>query len=538
MDNNEFLKDFAKRMKSVGRYAVLVRNSMQKSTWKQYGIESLDEQMNLIFTVLLYVMEYSLKEEDCTIDDIAAFIREVNDRYYKKKYSYEKDKELADFIINVILGNSGSSMYFNAYDYSEKEYKEISISYIANKIVYQEDGIRRTSYYLTEEGYNMMLSTMELENNLKLTVHEMLFKLHLEKADYSRAVNDIKNVFDQLRIQNLKIQEAMHRIRQNALAYSVEEYRQLVEENIGTVEKTRSQFRAHQEVVDTRVKEFEEQEIDSASFNEKDRESLNNLREISTYLSRALDEHQKIIGEHFDLKSLYDRELENYTNMTMVQRFHIRSEIYDRVLKNPMLLEGMSDIIRPLLFKPVEKIYNPNKAFEYQKKLLKSEETDDESTVMEDDEGYLELEKEKQRKELLAKYKGSCELIVSFLYENQKISISMIKSEIWEQQKEYRQILIPTAEIFREIMMELLTVGEITIKELKKERSEHMTDQADSFQLNETLLTIIEEHHYNSIKKIYVRKASTDSMVSIEPVKDQYGRDSRIACADIDIWYE
>ena len=87
----------------------------------------------MIYTVLLFIMENSLKEE-CTIDDI---------------------------------------------------------SYIANKIIYKENGIRRSSYYLTDEGYNMMLSTMELENNLKLTVHDMLFKLHLEKADYSRAVNDI-----------------------------------------------------------------------------------------------------------------------------------------------------------------------------------------------------------------------------------------------------------------------------------------------------------------------------------------------------------
>ena len=29
----------------------------------------------------------------------------------------------------------------------------------------------------------MVLATMEMENNLKLSIHEMLFKLHLEKAD-------------------------------------------------------------------------------------------------------------------------------------------------------------------------------------------------------------------------------------------------------------------------------------------------------------------------------------------------------------------
>ena len=48
-----------------------------------------------------------------------------------------------------------------------------------------------------------------MENNLKLTVHEMLFKLHLEKADYNKAVEDIKNVFGQLRKQSQKIQDAV-----------------------------------------------------------------------------------------------------------------------------------------------------------------------------------------------------------------------------------------------------------------------------------------------------------------------------------------
>lgn len=208
----DFLKNFPKRMQSVGRYAILMNNSFQKTTWKQYGIESIDEQMNLIFTVLLFVMEESLKEENCTIDDIAAFLSEIDDRYFKYNYSYEDVMILADFIINVILGNSGNTMYFRSYDYEKKDYIEININYIGNRIIYLDNNIRRTSYYLTEEGYNMVLSTMELENNLKLTVHEMLFKLHLEKADYGRAVNDIKNVFDQLRIQTQKIQEAMQRI--------------------------------------------------------------------------------------------------------------------------------------------------------------------------------------------------------------------------------------------------------------------------------------------------------------------------------------
>lgn len=68
----EFLKNFPKRMKNVGLYGVLIQNSIQKTSWKQFGFLKFDEQMNLIFAVMLYIMEQSLREENCTMDDIGA----------------------------------------------------------------------------------------------------------------------------------------------------------------------------------------------------------------------------------------------------------------------------------------------------------------------------------------------------------------------------------------------------------------------------------------------------------------------------------
>ena len=232
MEPKDFLKNFDKRMKCVGRYAVLCGNSFDKKTWKEYGIETKDEQMNMLFTLLLYIMEYSLKEEDCTIDDIALFLEDISFEYYNRKISFDKSRDFARFMVEEVLGNAGNSMYFKVFRYETKSYGEVNIRYIDNKVVYQDGGVKRTSYFLTEEGYNMVLATMEMENNLKLTVHEMLFKLHLEKADYNKAVEDIKNVFGQLRKQSQKIQEAVHAVKRNALSYSIEEYRQLVEENI------------------------------------------------------------------------------------------------------------------------------------------------------------------------------------------------------------------------------------------------------------------------------------------------------------------
>ena len=49
-------------MKKVGAYATLFKNSLAKTTWKNYGFDEAHEQVNLMFSVLLYIMECSLKK--------------------------------------------------------------------------------------------------------------------------------------------------------------------------------------------------------------------------------------------------------------------------------------------------------------------------------------------------------------------------------------------------------------------------------------------------------------------------------------------
>ena len=119
----EFLKKFPRRMKNVGLYAVIIQNSSQKLSWKQYGFTKFDEQINLLFEVLLYIMEQSLKEEKCTMDDIATYIDTINVQYLRKDISYEQCHQPGDFIVNTVLSNEGRPMYFGGYDFEKNEYE-------------------------------------------------------------------------------------------------------------------------------------------------------------------------------------------------------------------------------------------------------------------------------------------------------------------------------------------------------------------------------------------------------------------------------
>ncbi len=532
----EFLKNFPKRMKNVGLYGVLIQNSIQKTSWKQFGFLKFDEQMNLIFAVMLYIMEQSLREENCTMDDIGAYIDTINTRYLGKEISYEDCRKLGDFIVNVILSNEGRAMYFDGYDFEQNAYHIMYISYVANRIVYLDQEVRRTSYYLTDDGYNLILSTLEIENNMKLTIHEMIFQMHLEKQSYDKAVDEIKNVFNLMRIQLQKIQEAMGKIRRNALNYSVKDYEEILLENLDTISDTKEKFQKYRELVRSRVKKLEEENINVRRLGEKEEENLENLRIIESYLNRTIDEHQKILSSHFDLKVLYTRELESLSQMSLIRRFSLRNDLYDKVLENPSALGNLDYFLRPLFNREPDKVYNLNKALSYQKPSARNEEEDTEEVLDFDEEAYLK-EQEQKRREKLKRYESSLGFLLEQADKKGEISLSDIAGQMQNQEEnaeEMQKKLIPNVEVFKEIMVELIRNKEMDMEALKKERSEFIQDQTADFQLNEMLLQLSEERFADrKIGKIEVYRIEDGSTVTFDNVVSESGEKKSIRCSNI-----
>ena len=524
----EFLKNFPRRMKNVGLYAVLIQNSAQKMSWKQFGFSKFDEQLNLIFAVMLYIMEQSLKEENCTMDDIGAYIDTLNTRYLQKQITYEDCRKLGDFIVNVILSNEGRAMYFDGYDFEQNAYHIMHVSYVANRIVYLNQEVRRTSYYLTDDGYNLILSTLKIENNMKLTIHEMIFQMHLEKQSYDKAVDEIKNVFNLMRIQLQKIQEAMGKIRRNALNYSVKDYEEILLENLDTISDTKEKFQKYRELVRSRVKNLEEENINVRRLGEKEEENLENLRIIEGYLNRTIDEHQKILSSHFDLKALYTKELELLSQVSLIQRFSFRNDFYDKVLEKPASLGNLEYFLRPLFNQEPEKIYNLNKALLYQKPSVRNEEEDTEEILDFDEEAY-QKEQEKKRKEKLKCYENSLGFLIEQTVETGEISLLEIQSR-----QENLNQLIPNVEIFKEIMVELIRNKEIDMDALKRERSEFIQDQTSDFQLNEMLLQLCEgKFSQQKIRKIEVYRIEDGNTVIFDNVLTEGGERKSIRCSNI-----
>lgn len=530
----DFLKQFPRRMKNVGLYSILVLNSTQKTTWKQYGFIKTDEQINMIYAVMLYLMEQSLKEENCTMDDIGAYIDGMNTSFFRKPMSYEDCRALGDFIVNVILSNEGRAMYFEGYDFEEKAYQVMNVSYVANRVVYLENEIKRTSYYLTDDGYNLMLSTLEIENNMKLTIHEMIFQMHLEKQSYDKAVDEIKTVFSRLRIQLQKIQETMTKIRRNALNYSVSDYEQMLHENMQTIDETKGKFLGYRELVQSRVRDLEEENINVRKLSAAEEENLGNLQVIESYLNRSLDELQRILGSHFDLKSLYTKELEALSQMSLIRRFSLRNELYDKILEYPEGLEDLIIFLRPLFGKEMEKTYQLNKALEFQRPVRKKQEEDSQELFDFDEEEWL-AEQERKFREKRKKYTGCLSCILKAALKTGDVTLEEIgNGEICN-----REEFLPDVEIFKEVMVELIRNREMDVEALRKERSENITAGNGDFQLNELLLDILDDFHLETdIRKVTAVRVEDGKTIVFNGVRDEKGNIRNIRCSNVRIGVE
>lgn len=543
----DFLKDFPKRMKNVGLYATLIQNIVDKTSWNKYYVTKNDERINIVFSVLLFIMEKSLKDDVCTLDDVAVYIDEINSSDYEKPLSFDECREMADFIVNSVLSNDGKIMSFDGYDYEEKAYHTINIRYLMNKVVYIDGEVRRTSYTLTEEGYNLLLSTLEVEANLRFTIQEMIFRLHLEKQSYDKAAQDIRELFNQIRIQLRKIDAAMVSIRRNALNFSITQYEEITNENMDMVYDTKQKFENYRDLVEQRKAELLEIHFNVKKLSAEDEEKLANLKVISGYLGRTIDEHQKILTSHFNLKDLYAKEMDSLSVVSMVKRFSLRNEVYDKILDDPNALGNMSALLAPLFNRDVDGVYNPASAAGLQRTSRKKKEEDSTEDI-EFDEELWEREKQARLRERRKKYEGCLTFILSRVVERGSVMLSEIEEEIaeealkhnteeWEAEKQPAKIdvLIPTIDIFKEIMVELIKGRILDLDELKKERQESFEDDGEVFEVNRMVLDIMERLDPDERVTHIVISKQGDSKVSFGNIYDEQGRLREIRCSDVKI---
>lgn len=531
----DFLKNFSRRIQNIAKYALLLSNSGQKAIWKNYGFNDEAQQLTILISTMLFVMEKSSRRENCIMDDIASFIDNININYIHSPMSYEDCRQLADFIINTVLSNDGVPMFYQTFDFESMTYKKVNISYVSNRIVYLENDIRRTSYELTDTGYDFLLGTLEIEDNMKLTVQEMIFRLHMEKQSYDKALDDIRQMFARMRGQVQRIQDAMHKIRRNALTYSIDDYDNILQGDLDTIKDIRKKLNEYRDTVKARIEEIKKMKEDDIEFEENN--AIRDLKEIEIYLGMALDEYQMIMNNHYDLKFLYEEELKNISAMSLVHRYSLRTEIFDKIMQDVSVLDKMDYLLRPLFNKSLKKSFVMEKVFLPQQRRNSIDETGSVESIDFDEEAW-EKEQEAKRQAKNKCYEDSLYCILGAAIPKGHTTLSEICDMVQRGIIDC-SVLIPSISVFKELMVELIRQGSVDVAILRQEKAKFIQDESDNFSLNNTVLRLLDKNiSWQFINKLIVSRIPAAKTVVFSEVVSENGVVKKILCSDVDIIIE
>ena len=193
----------------------------------------------------------------------------------------------------------------------------------------------------------------------------------------------------------------------------------------------------------------------------------------------------------------------------------------------------MDYFFRPLFNQDGEKIYNLNKAFQYQKMTQRKQEEDETEELDFDDETW-QREQEERKREKLKKYEGSLDCILKWAGEKGEVSLGEMKEIFDAGIEEEKQRFIPTVEIFKEIMVELLKNRRIDLPALREERKQFIQEETLEFRLGDMVLKLTDEIPENfGIEQIEIYRLEREEPVVFEHIFSEDGTVKSIRCSDV-----
>ena len=107
------------------------------------------------------------------------------------------------------------------------------------------------------------------------------------------------------------------------------------------------------------------------------------------------------------------------------------------------------------------------------------------------------------------------------------------------EQTKLQETLIPNVDIFKEIMIELIKSKEIDLVALRKEKSEYIADETLDFQLNDMILSIVDQDdRKRTISRIYIYRTKENHVVEFTNVCDERGIYRTIRCSNVELRIE
>lgn len=377
----EYLEGFEKRMGFAAVVDSIVNRKNRNSEIEDwFEGEELD---NVFFSLLVYIMEQTLNEnDDCTIENMAGFLDDILPKY-GKDFSFEQILRLTEYMVKDILQNKGAAKLYSVMHY-DRGMVQHQVRLISDKIT--EEG--RIIYQLTDQGYDFLFRTKEIDRELDFKLEQLKLKELLKRKNYKHALKQSRELINMLRQKKREIQSFVDRIRQNIHTIDRGEHEELLQQTYDLIdEEYEGMLELKLAVERDEEKILGETEADGQP-DEAMLEAMSNLDSIKRNLQTVISEQRNLIGSRFRMNDIYEETIRSSFYSSMIRRYDFQKEVLEPFTKasGEQVLE-LWKLFRPLSAPVFKRQLNLWLLYQRQGKLreLEEEEISLEEELLEED---------------------------------------------------------------------------------------------------------------------------------------------------------
>lgn len=391
----EFLEGFHQRMQLMGVVDALINRRNRKAELENpIGDKEFE---NLIFSVLVFIMDKTLtEEEECTLKTISVFVENILEEYYHHPSAKELALPITEYLIKTVLQFDGKNTYYPVMNYETREWTQLRIKLLNEKVEDRPQGYI-SIYSLTDQGYDFLFRTKEVDTELSFSVEEFKLRELIKRKNYKKALQQSNNLVQMVRQKKRDLEQFIQAARGNIHDLDLTKYDDLISsiyKLLSEEYKTLGDIQNMVSMSESRIREDYEKR---GELTEDLKKAQMEMKKIIENLSTARKEQSHLINSREGSYKILKSTLEESFQFTTQKRYDFEQEILLPMEK--ISTEGARHLwklftplfhVEPFRYLPISLIYKA------QGKLSEEESTDKEGILV--DEVKEDVEKVRNEK--------------------------------------------------------------------------------------------------------------------------------------------
>jgi hypothetical protein len=522
----QYLEGFDKRMEIVG----IVESIVNRKN-RNMEIEKLfkgNDFINLIFSVLLYIMEKTLAEDsDCDSEHILLFIQAILPKHYGLELDRKQLSMLTNYLLKNVLQNEGVAYHFETIDYENETRKNLTIRLIADR-VQEVNGDYKITYFLTDQGYDFLFRTKEIDQEIQITIEELKLKELIKRKNFKKAHGQSQNLIQMVRQKKKEIQLFLQKIKENIHDVDIEEFERLMN---STYELLNEEYDLLNEIMEMARKSEDKirQEYEmNLKLDETLKKAQTEIKQINQNIKATLSEQRDLILSRQSLSKVYIDTIGDSFIYSMENRFDLEEAILKRMEQHADRVDHFWKLLNPLFLPNIYQNLNIRSIYEPQG-MMKLEE--EETTKSVDQEPLSEDYEQKKIERVNEIHIDILDYLFQFVLKNgNQCTLGDFIGTLQEEPELYQRL--SEDRLLFTTMLKLYDIGHIDMEAWRNRGDKVVMNLSEELNLEYCFSQLLSQHEYitgirrlelirddDQLLEVEMKRTSQDGLSIVEKIE-------------------